>query len=39
MVESVKPKGRKSKPQLESLSMFEWVLEREKEAELDGSGR
>ncbi len=39
MAEPVKPKGRKSKPQAASLSMFEWALEREKEAEPVGAGR
>ena len=35
--EPVKPKGRKSKPQPASLSMFEWAMEQEKETV--GAGR
>ena len=31
MAEPVKPKGRKSKPQPASMSMFEWAMEREAE--------
>ena len=37
--EPVKPKGRKSKPQPASLSMFEWALEKEREKEPVGAGR
>ena len=39
--EPVKPKGRKSKPQSATLSMFEWALtvEQEREEELVGAGR
>ena len=37
--EPVKPKGRKSKPQPASLSMFEWALEQEREKEPVGAGR
>ena len=37
--EPVKPKGRKSKPQPASLSMFEWALEQEREKEPVGTGR
>ena len=38
--EPVKPKGRKSKPQPATLSMFEWALslEQEREAEMVGTG-
>ena len=36
--EPVKPKGRKRKPQPASLSMFEWALELEREAEPVGAG-
>ena len=39
MAEPVKPKGRKSTPQPASLSMFEWALEQEREAEPVGAGR
>ena len=38
-VEPTKPKGRKSMLQPASMSMFEWALEREREAELVGAGR
>ena len=37
--EPVKPKGRKSKPQPATLSMFEWAMEQEREAEPVGVGR
>ena len=39
--EPVKPKGRRSKPQPATLSMFEWALtvEQEREEELVGAGR
>ena len=37
--EPVKPRGRKSKPQPATLSMFEWALEQEKEEEPVGAGR
>ena len=37
--EPVRPKGRKSKPQPASLSMFEWALEKEREKEPVGAGR
>ena len=37
--EPVKPKGRKSKHQFATLSIFEWALEREKEAEPVGTAR
>ena len=37
--EPVKPKGRKSKPQPASLSMFEWAMEQEREEEPVGAGR
>ena len=39
--EPVKPKGRKSKPQPATLSMFEWALTLEKEGEAEpvGAGR
>ena len=36
--EPTKPKGRKSKLQPASMSMFEWAFEREREAELVGAG-
>ena len=39
MAEPVKPKGRKSKAQAPSLSLFEWAVERELEAEPVGAGR
>ena len=37
--EPVKPKGRKSKPQPASLSMFKWALEQEWEKDPVGAGR
>ena len=37
--EPVKPRGRKSKPQPATLSMFEWAVEQEREAEPVGAGR
>ena len=37
--EPVKPKGRRRKPQPASLSMFEWAMELEREAEPVGAGR
>ena len=37
--EPVKPKGRKSKPQPATLSMFEWAMELEREKEPVGVGR
>ena len=37
--EPVKPRGRKSKPQPATLSMFEWAMEQEKEEEPVGAGR
>ena len=37
--EPVKPKGRNGKPQAVTMSMFEWAIEREKEAEPVGAGR
>ena len=37
--EPVKPKGRKSKPQPATLSMFEWAMEQEREEEPVGAGR
>ena len=37
--EPVKPKGRKSKPQPATLSMFEWAMEVEREKEPVGVGR
>ena len=37
--EPVKPKGRKTKPQPATLSMFEWALEQEREEEPVGAGR
>ncbi len=37
--EPVKPKGRKSKPQPATLSMFEWAVEQEREKEPVGAGR
>ncbi len=39
MAEPVKPKGRNGKPQPASMSMFEWALEQEREAESVGAGR
>ena len=39
MDEPVKPKGRSSKPQPVSLSMFEWAFEQEREAQPVGAGR
>ena len=39
MAEPVKPKGRKSKAQAPSLSLFEWAVERELEAEPVGAVR
>ena len=39
MAEPVKPKGRKSKAQATSLSLFEWAVERELEAEPVGASR
>ena len=37
--EPVKPKGRSRKPQLATLSMFEWALTLEQEREPVGAGR
>ena len=37
--EPVKPKSRKSKPQPATISMFEWALTQEREAEPVGAGR
>ena len=37
--EPVKPRGRRSKPQPASLSMFEWAMEQEREEEPVGAGR
>ena len=37
--EPVKANGRKRKPQTETLSMFEWALEQERESEPVGAGR
>ena len=37
--EPVKPKGRSRKPQPATISMFEWALEQEREAEPVGAGR
>ena len=39
MAEPVRPKGRKSKAQAPSLSLFEWAVEQELEAEPVGAGR
>ena len=37
--EPVRPKRRNGKPQPATLSMFEWALEQEREAEPVGAGR
>ena len=39
MAEPATPKRRNGKPQLASLSMFEWALEQEREKETVGAGR
>ncbi|MCY4528203.1 MAG: hypothetical protein OXD46_04135 [Chloroflexi bacterium] len=37
--EPAKPKGRRSKPQTATLSMFEWAMEQERDKETVGPGR